>query len=500
MTDVVADVKVADAKVASKGIIDPKNKYTVIRNKIYDVTEFAKVHPGGEHMMTLAFGRDATVMFEAYHIRDEMAKMRLKMIPVVEGVTIEELAAQTDFNLILPPTNPVVPNATEGDGVAADGKSLQAVDTFPLPGDSEMYKVLRSRIREEVLKPRGKTYGRGRCVRDTACVLLSFVAASYWYITAPSWYSAIVAGLCATWIGLAVQHTSNHGALCEWPRMSFWLGMTDDLIGGSSLVWRYHHNVSHHLYTNDVGLDMDVFSSFPFVRLDPRQERKSWHRFQFIYAWVLFFFFYFSIQIQEVGVMLDGPSINGVKFIGASAFEIAMFWILKGAHFTLFLGLPLFLHGDPMIVLYFILFVGVGGFTLGLTFLVSHNLEQVKPEMEQTGNEQKGIAVGAADVNNVCSDWCKWQIETSASWGGAVGSFFTGGLNLQIEHHLFPGIAHNCYPEIAVIIKEECQKRGVRYIGFDTLPGIAMELVRFLYVMGKPDDPKSSGPDAPLLK
>merc|ERR1719329_1391898 len=187
------------------------------------------------------------------------------------------------------------------------------------PGDSEMYAELRRRIREEVLKPRGKTYGRGGCIRDTLCVLGSFFAASVWYISRPSCLSAVVAGLCATWIGLAVQHTANHGALAGWPRVGFWLGMTDDLIGGSSLVWRYHHCVSHHLYTNDVGLDMDVFSSFPFVRLDPRQERKSWHRFQFIYAWILFFFFYVSIQIQEVGVMLDGPSINGVRFIGASS-------------------------------------------------------------------------------------------------------------------------------------------------------------------------------------
>jgi len=489
---------------AQKSVIDPKCKYTVIRNKIYDVTEFAKVHPGGEHMMSLAVGRDSTVMFESYHIRETMAKHRLTQLPVLEGVTIEELAAKTEFNLILPPTNPVVPSATKGDGVAADGKSKQAVDTFLLPGDSEMYAVLRSRIREEVLKPRGKTYGRGGCVRDTLCVLVSFTAASAWFISNPTCYSAIVAGLCATWIGLAVQHTANHGALADWPRVGFWLGMTDDLIGGSSLVWRYHHCVSHHLYTNDVGLDMDVFSSFPFVRLDPRQERKSWHRLQFVYAWVLFLFFYLSIQIQEVGVMLEkgGPSINEVRLIGASRFEIAMFWVLKVVHFALFLGLPLWLHGNPMIFAYFWLFSAIGGFTLGLTFLVSHNLEQVKPEMEATGKEQKGISTGAADVNNVCGDWCKWQIETSASWGGAVGSFFTGGLNLQIEHHLFPGVAHNCYPEIAVIIKEECKKRGVRYVGFDTLPGIVWELAKFLYVMGKPDNTaaSSTGPEAPLLK
>lgn len=195
-----------------------------------------------------------------------------------------------------------------------------------------------------------------------------------------------------------------------------------------------------------------------------------------------------------------GPTINGVRFIGATCFEISCFWILKLAHFALFLGLPLWLHSDPWVLAYFFVFTAVGGFTLGVTFLVSHNLEEVKPEIDANNSEQKGIRTGHADVNNVCSDWCKWQIETSASWGGAIGSFFTGGLNLQIEHHLFPGVAHNCYPEIAVIVKDECKKRGIRYTGFDTLPGIVWELGRFLYVMGLPTAPSGSGPEAPLLQ
>merc|ERR1740139_1718319 len=108
---------------------------------------------------------------------------------------------------------------------------------------------------------------------------------------------------------------------------------------------------------------MDVYSSYPFVRLDPRQERHWYHRFQCIYSWFLFSLFYFSLQLQEIMAMLDGPSLQDVKFIGASSFEIACFWVLKAVHFSLFLGLPLWLHGDPWIIAYFFLFTAVGGFT-----------------------------------------------------------------------------------------------------------------------------------------
>jgi len=182
---------------------------------------------------------------------------------------------------------------------------------------------MRSRSTWYISESPGKTCGRGGVIRDTSVVLASFAAASYWFISAPSVLTAVVAGFCATWIGLAVQHTANHGALAGWLRVGYWLGMTDDLIGGSSLVWRYHHNVSHHLYTNELTLDMDVYTSYPFVRLDPRQERHWYHRFQCIYSWVLFTLFYFSLQLQEIMAMLDGPSLQDVKFIGASSFEIA---------------------------------------------------------------------------------------------------------------------------------------------------------------------------------
>jgi fatty acid desaturase len=69
-------------------------------------------------------------------------------------------------------------------------------------------------------------------------------------------------------------------------------------------------------------------------------------------------------------------------------------------------------------------------------------------------------------------DWGMQQILTSANWGGAVGNFFTGGLNLQVEHHLFPAISFAHYPAIAAIVEDECKRRGVQYAKYDTLPEV----------------------------
>lgn len=72
------------------------------------------------------------------------------------------------------------------------------------------------------------------------------------------------------------------------------------------------------------------------------------------------------------------------------------------------------------------------------------------------------------------------QVLTSANWGGRVGNFFTGGLNLQIEHHLFPAISFVHYPAIAKIVRDECEKRGIPYAHYDTLPAIIRRFVRYV--------------------
>ena len=64
------------------------------------------------------------------------------------------------------------------------------------------------------------------------------------------------------------------------------------------------------------------------------------------------------------------------------------------------------------------------------------------------------------------------QVLTSANWGADIGNFFTGGLNLQVEHHLFPAISFMHYPAISRIVADECAKRGIPYVHYDTLPEI----------------------------
>jgi fatty acid desaturase (delta-4 desaturase) len=53
----------------------------------------------------------------------------------------------------------------------------------------------------------------------------------------------LCAGIAGGWIGVTIQHCGNHGAMSTLPLVNNLLGLCNDLIGGASLMWRYHHQV-----------------------------------------------------------------------------------------------------------------------------------------------------------------------------------------------------------------------------------------------------------------
>jgi len=432
--------------------IRAKRKFIIIRGQTYDVTDFQ--HPGGQHMMDLAIGRDATVMFESAHIRDEKPEKFLKALP--KGPAIQEL---------------------EKVGYSFDRPS----ETWATPSQSQLYNTLRKRINEEVLKPDGRAAdpvgARGVPFLHIAAVIGAWLLTATSFVIWPSPLTGVALGLSMCWIGLAIQHTANHGGLTKNAQLGNFLGLLNDVgPGGSSLVWRYHHQVSHHAYCNDGELDQDAHSSYPIMRLDKEQQLRPWHKHQWLYGLPAFTQLWISIHMQDFQCLLNARTFL-VRFQGTSAAEIVLAMCLKFVHFSWFYFVPVAIHGFKAMLLPWACALFVGSFWLSALFIVSHNLIATK-------EAQAPMVPGG--------DWAKYQIETSSSWGGAIGSFFTGGLNLQIEHHLFPCMAHHLYPRVQPIIKEECAKAGIRYTGYDYfLPNLA-DHVRFLYAYGRPDKSKSA--------
>ena len=129
VVDAAPEEKEGDGEKMIDNNIIPGRKYTQIRGKTYDITEFAKRHPGGSQLLMLAHGRDATILFESHHLRSEIVEKVLKTLPTVN---VEE--------------------------------SWCPDETFPKPLDSSLYKKIQKRVREEVVEPRlRKAEGKREC-------------------------------------------------------------------------------------------------------------------------------------------------------------------------------------------------------------------------------------------------------------------------------------------------------------------------------------------------
>jgi fatty acid desaturase (delta-4 desaturase) len=379
-------------------------------------------------------------MFESAHLRAEVALKALEALP---KFSIEEIEKK--------------------------GYDFGARETWPTPSESKLYQTIRQRVVKEVLHNK---MGRGVPAWHYCTVIAFWLLCTAWYLYSPSVLSGLALGWALCWIGVGVQHTANHGGLTKDSRLGYCLGLLDDFAtGGSSIVWRYHHQVSHHAYCNDLTLDPDAHSSFPILRLDSSQKWAPWHRFQFIYGPISFCFLWISIQFQDLASLLNSQ-FHLVSFKGTKSLEITLGVLLKVLHFLWIVVLPYQIHGASVMLYPWMAVFGFGGFMLAAMFIVSHNVDETKAV------EQAGGAKG---------DWAKQQILTSTSWGGPIGSFMSGGLNLQIEHHLFPCMAHNLYPEVQKIVKEECAKEGIRYSAYGYLLPNLIDHVKFLYQMGKPD-------------
>eukprot|EP00878_Enallax_costatus_P021083 GHUV01022305.1.p1 GENE.GHUV01022305.1~~GHUV01022305.1.p1 ORF type:complete len:517 (+),score=135.46 GHUV01022305.1:3007-4557(+) len=465
-------VVVADAPSSSLGSIststvpsggDPwedskwtQYKWTVYRGTAYDLTSFINRHPAGSSLINLAIGRDCTALFESYHLRPEVAVAHLKRLPVLEGFPVD------------------------------------AVPRSPYPNDSDLYNTIRQRVRSEIFKGQEIKGAHRTGSEAAAATILGYAIAAYGlYTWDANFLTGTLLGLAGAWIGLTVQHCGNHGAMSTSTWVNQAMGMCSDLIGGSSLMWRYHHQVSHHIHCNDEAFDEDVFSAFPLLRFDPRLPRAWYHQYQHLYMWAVFPLLQLSFQAGDVSALLANRT-PGATLYGATEAERKTVIVGKFAHYGLLLGLPALLHGPAAALIGTAAYTLAQSIVLSTTFAVSHNVSESKPLEE-------GPAQATLDEELEDRDWGLQQVLTSANWGGVVGNFMTGGLNLQIEHHLFPAVSFMHYPAIAAIVEDECEKRGIQYARYDTLPEILNRFVKYMKEVGAAEQVPARGAAAAQL-
>ncbi|RYE25735.1 MAG: acyl-CoA desaturase [Sphingobacteriales bacterium] len=284
-----------------------------------------------------------------------------------------------------------------------------------------------------------------------AVILSGLGAVSPWLFYA-LW---ITMGIGIVGIGASVMHDSNHGSYSENDRVNNALGALLNLIGGYDQNWKIQHNILHHTYTNLDGLDEDIEGTV-LIRMSPHRPLWGIHKYQHIYSWGLYslmnLMWVFVKDYKLIFRYHKNDLLRKQKLTLRKA--VIHVTLIKSTYLIATLGLPLLVSGMEVyqVLLGFLFMHMVAGLSLACIFQPAH-------VMETSGFEQP------SDENKMENSWAVHQLLNTTNFApkSTVTSWFIGGLNYQIEHHLFPQICHVHYPKLSKIVKKAAEERGLPY-------------------------------------
>ncbi|MDX2008540.1 MAG: acyl-CoA desaturase [Myxococcaceae bacterium] len=293
----------------------------------------------------------------------------------------------------------------------------------------------------------------GAVPRKALVIVAWFVASwvSLVFLSQTWWQAALTAvslGLSMAGIGFCVQHDGGHRAASSSQGVNALMALGLDLLGGSSYVWHWKHNVHHHTNPNLVGHDADIDIE-PLVRLSPTQAWRPWHRAQHLYAWALYALLAVKWHFFDDFVNVATGRISGCPFPRPRGKDLLGFVAGKLVFATWAFGVPLLLHPPLAVLGGYVLASVVLSLTLAITFQAAHCVE-----------EAEFPAPNAPAV-----EWAEHQLRTSVDFGGssAVVRWYVGGLDHQTVHHLFPRVPHVELAGLAPVVREVCRAHGVAY-------------------------------------
>jgi linoleoyl-CoA desaturase len=271
-------------------------------------------------------------------------------------------------------------------------------------------------------------------------------------------------GMFAAFIGFNVTHDAIHGSLSDHPLVNQVFSLVFNIIGANAYVWSITHNVVHHTYTNIPGHDEDIEVAPGLIRLSPIEELKPIHRYQHFYAFALYGLASISWVFRKDYVKFFKDKIGHYDNSKRPAKEVFNLFFFKAVYYTVFIILPLvFLHVTWwQFIIGFVAMHMAEGLVLGLVFQLAHVVEGTEFPLPN-------------DEGNIEDAWAAHQMRTTANFArtSPVVNFFCGGLNLQVEHHLFPKICHVHYVALSEIVKKTAEEFDLPYIENKTF-GLAL--------------------------
>jgi linoleoyl-CoA desaturase len=345
---------------------------------------------------------------------------------------------------------------------------------------AEFYPVLKRRV-DAYFKEKGiSTHANGLMIFKIVLYLTMIFGSLGVLLTVslPLWAVYVLwvnIGLFSAFSGLGICHDAIHGSLfasSRWNKVFAWLF---NLVGANDYTWNIMHNKAHHTFTNIEGHDEDL-QSVPFLRMSPHQRLRKIHRIQHWLALPTYGFATLAWVFIKDYKKMSQDNIGGIPTPSHPKKEWARLFLGKALYYTIFIVLPFLFVDAPWyhILGAFLVSHYFEGFTLAVVFMLAHIVEETHYPIPD-------------DAGNIPNAWAVHQMYTTANFAisSPVVCFFCGGLNFQVEHHLFPLINHVHFPAISKITRETANEYGVPYFAHRTFLGALVSHLRLLRRFGR---------------
>jgi linoleoyl-CoA desaturase len=354
--------------------------------------------------------------------------------------------------------------------------------TFASQNQSAFYSTLRQRINQYFsdlnIPKTGNYHLYIKAVILFALYILPFVAifvfdlSIFWTLACYFLMGAGKAGL-----GFNVMHDSNHGSFSEKKWLNNLFSYTMDMVGGNAVAWKIQHNILHHTYTNVYGHDEDIHDK-PFLRLSPEGKWSKYHKFQHYYAILLYGMATLSwVSVKDFRQMAIYRKEGLLEKIGVKPTAVYINLVIgKVLYLFAFIALPLIIghHSWYIYIIGFFIMHFVAGLITTLVFQLAHVVEEtdfIKPDEE----------------NHLENSWAIHQLLTTSNFApkNSILGWYIGGLNYQIEHHLFPQISHVHYAGIAPIVRKTALEFNIPYYQTETFMAAVVSHWKMLRQLGR---------------
>lgn len=346
--------------------------------------------------------------------------------------------------------------------------------------DSIFYDTVKQRVENYFTQNKIRSTGNFS-LYIKAIILITSAIGIYLFLLSGNYSTGVGLLLCGLLgfifasIGFNVMHDACHGSYSTKKWVNNMMGLSLNCLGGNAFIWKQKHNIVHHTYTNVDGIDDDI-AKMPVIRQCPSQKWMPMHKYQHIYSVLVYGLSSFLWVFLMDFVKYFSKKIYQTKLNNVNTQEHVIFWFSKVLYVAFYVVIPIYFVGVLPWLCGFFAMHFIKGFTLAMVFQLAHVVEDTH---FVDANEQ---------AQKIDHEWAIHQVLTTANFAthNKIINWFVGGLNFQIEHHLFPRVSHVHYPAISKLVKDSCNEFGIRYVNYPTMQAAVVSHFRFMKHLGKP--------------